>query len=50
MFRFCSFFVVGMRDGSGLESRLGHDFSQPSRPALGLTQPPVIVVPDLSAG
>jgi hypothetical protein len=28
-------------DGLGIESRLGRDFSHPSRPALGPTQPPV---------
>ena len=50
MFRFCSFVVVGTRDGLGLESQLGHDFLHPSRLALELTQPPLIVVPDLSPG
>ena len=28
-------------DGPGMESRWGRDFSQPSRPALGPTQPPI---------
>jgi hypothetical protein len=28
-------------DGPGIESRWGRDFSQPSRPALGPTQPPI---------
>jgi hypothetical protein len=28
-------------DGPGIESRWGRDFPQPSRPALGLTQPPI---------
>jgi hypothetical protein len=28
-------------DGPGIESRWGRDFTQPSRPALGPTQPPV---------
>jgi hypothetical protein len=50
MFWFCYFFVVGKRDDPGLESRLGYDFSQPSRPVLGLTQPPVNGLPGLSPG
>jgi hypothetical protein len=28
-------------EGPGIESRWGRDFSQPSRPALGPTQPPI---------
>ena len=36
-------------DGSGIESRWGEIF-RPSRPALGLTQPPVQWVPCLSWG
>jgi len=28
-------------DGPGIEFRLGRDFSYPSRPALGPTQPPI---------
>ena len=28
-------------DGPGIESRWGRDFPQPSRPALGPTQPPL---------
>jgi hypothetical protein len=35
-------------DGPGIESRLGRDFPHLSRPALGLTQPPVQWVPGLS--
>jgi hypothetical protein len=34
-------------DGSGIESRWGRDFSQPSRPALGPTQHPIQWVPCL---
>jgi hypothetical protein len=30
---------------SGIESRWGRDFSQPSRPGLGPTQPPIKWVP-----
>ena len=32
-------------DGPGIESRWGRDFSQPSRPALEPTQPPIQWVP-----
>jgi len=35
-------------DGPGIESRWGRDFPHLSRPALGLTQPPVQWVPGLS--
>jgi hypothetical protein len=46
---------VGIATGYGLcgpvfESRCGQDFPQMSRPALGLTQPPVQWVPGLSRG
>ena len=34
-------------DGPGIELRCGRDFLQPSRPALGSTQPPVQRVPCL---
>jgi hypothetical protein len=34
-------------DGLGIKSRWGRDFSQPSRPALGPTQPPIQWVLDL---
>ena len=37
-------------DGPGIESRLGRDFPNLSRPALRTTQPPVQWVPGLSRG
>ena len=37
-------------DGPGIESRWGRDFPHLSRPALGLTQPPVQWVSGLSRG
>jgi hypothetical protein len=37
-------------DGPAIESRWGRDFPHVSRPALGLTQPPVQWVPGLSRG
>ena len=37
-------------DGPGIEARWRRDFPHLSRPALGLTQPPVQWVPGLSRG
>jgi hypothetical protein len=37
-------------DGPGIQSRWGRDLLHMSRPALGLTQPPVQWVPGLSQG
>jgi len=45
----CTATLYGL-NGLGIESRCGRDFSHPSRPALGLTQPPIQWVPGLSGG
>ena len=37
-------------DGPGIESRWGRDFLHQSKPALGLTHPPMQWVPGLSRG
>ena len=37
-------------DVSGFESRCGRDFTHPSRPAVGPTQPPIQWVPGISRG
>ena len=37
-------------DGPGIESLWGRDIPQPSRPALGPTQPPMQCIPGLSRG
>ena len=44
-----NFTFYGM-DGPRIESRWGRDFSHPSRPALGPTQPSIQWVPRLSRG
>jgi hypothetical protein len=37
-------------DGPGIESRCGREFPYPSRPVVGLTQPPIQWVPDIFPG
>jgi len=41
---------VALKDGPGIESRLGGDFPHLSRPALRTTQPPVQWVWDVRSG